>query len=74
MAASLPAQRANQQFAVTLCSLAPIPGMRIIKALSLTLAFLVPVAVLAAPSPGEHCKDPSCCPHCPHCPDCPHGK
>ena len=46
--------------------------MRIIKALSLTLAFLIPVAALAAPSLGERCSDPDCCPCCPDCPDCPH--
>jgi len=77
MAASLPAQRADPQFAVTLCPLAPIPGMRIIKALSLTLAFLVPVAVLAAPHLADCCDDPDCCAHCPDCPGCPgcpHGK
>jgi hypothetical protein len=77
MAASLPARRADPQFAVTICPLAPIPGMRIIKALSLTLAFLIPAAVLAAPSAGERCSDPDCrpcCPDCPDCPHCPHGK
>src|SRR5689334_21909216 len=77
MAASLPARRADQQFAVTVCPLAPIPGMRIIKALSLSLALLVPVAALAAPSLTDRCSDPDCCPCCPNCPDCPqcpHGK
>jgi hypothetical protein len=35
--------------------------MRIIKALSLTIAFLVPVAVLAAPRIAGCCDDPDCC-------------
>jgi hypothetical protein len=46
--------------------------MQIIKALSLTIAFLVPVAALAAPSLGERGSAPDCCPCCPDCPDCPH--
>ncbi|HEX8115206.1 MAG TPA: hypothetical protein VF516_46080 [Kofleriaceae bacterium] len=47
--------------------------MRIIKALSLTAALLLPVAALTAPLAGR-CSDPACCPHCPDCPLCDHGK
>src|SRR5215831_4325647 len=43
-------------------------GMRIIHALSLTIALLLPVAAYAAPTLHQLA---GCCP-CPDCPDCPH--
>lgn len=54
--------------------------MRIIKALSLTVALLIPIAAIAAPAISEHgsehckehCKDPASC--CPGCPMCQHAK
>jgi len=40
--------------------------MQILKALSLTIALLVPVAAIAAPAVRAHAKE-SCCPGCPLC-------
>ena len=42
--------------------------MKIIRAVSLAIAFLIPVAAIASPTVREG----SCCPYCEeHCPMCP---
>ena len=45
--------------------------MKIIRALSLAAAFLVPVAAVASPAvraAAPCCTDSGCCPDCPFCP------
>jgi hypothetical protein len=46
--------------------------MKIIRAVSLTLAFLFPVAAIASPAvraPAQCCMmNSDCCPDCPFCP------
>jgi hypothetical protein len=47
--------------------------MKIIRALSLAFAMLVPVTALASPSVREACPMGCCTDHCPmsgHCPNC----
>jgi len=41
--------------------------MQIIRAISLTLAFLIPAAAIASPQVRSSCVDPTCCPGCPLC-------
>jgi hypothetical protein len=38
--------------------------MKIIRAISLTIGFLIPIAAIASPSVRASCVDPACCPGC----------
>jgi hypothetical protein len=42
--------------------------MKIIRAISLTIAMLIPVAAIASPAVRADCCPSSCCPGCPFCP------
>jgi hypothetical protein len=41
--------------------------MKIIRTISLAIAFLLPVAAIASPSVRAACCDSACCPGCPLC-------
>jgi hypothetical protein len=48
--------------------------MKIIRAISLTFAMLVPVTAMASPAVRKGCTMGCCGDHCPtHCPMCPNG-
>jgi hypothetical protein len=42
--------------------------MKILRAIAIALAVVVPVAALASPSLRASCCGSSCCPNCPLCP------
>jgi hypothetical protein len=41
--------------------------MKIIRSISLAIAFLIPVAAIASPQVRSSCVNPACCPGCPLC-------
>jgi hypothetical protein len=41
--------------------------MHILRTITITLAFLIPVGAIAAPAVRAACCDPPCCPGCPLC-------
>ena len=50
--------------------------MKIIRAISLTIAFLIPAAAIASPAvrAAVPCCPSGCCPDCPFCPSGLHHK